>query len=253
MEVLDKSPSINVNVKIGPVIITSPHSKCPDYSSDKRSESESESIERKCDIISGRVSSIIYENLKSVKRKCIHIPADEYRDKYDLNRKWSRQTPWRKELSSKFSSSSYSDSPSTVAKAKYREKIPLVVDIHSFPTIWEPEGKDILFKRGDISPEIILMKGPGDKIIGNFSLSDSIYKYLVYNGIYCKVIEDVKVLDILNNSHEFGIPGILLEFNESLGHEEKIDRLNYICNIVCQSIDDIMFVLYPDHKNDVVE
>lgn len=194
------------------IIISSPHSMCKP------------SNERICDTAAGISAKYICAMLADCKNsRFIYLPSTEFRSDHDLNRVSSRDTVYRKILRNIM---------------KISPKGGLLLDVHSFPNYYMEEAGDInFFKKGEIPPEIVLLTGPNDMFQG-ISLSGVLLNNLKLNGVDCKIISDIKVLDILNEANENNIPGILLEFNEkfSVGGE----RLAKICKIITDILCDII-------------
>ena len=73
--------------------------------------------------------------------------------------------------------------------------------------------------------------------INNNSISNILYQSLINKNIKCKILNNIKVNDILNESFENNIPGILLEFNEK--YINDINTLTYICKIIINRLNSI--------------
>ena len=199
------------------LILTSPHSKCP------------EDTERKCDLVAGLSSKIFNEICIKKGIPCIYLPGDDYRHNHDLNRQNSRKTNYRINLNN-------------ILKMNSPEKSlvnALVLDIHSFPNYRiEAAGDNNLFKKGEIPPDIVFLKGPKDQYKFNgkvINLCDTLYKKLnkdFTNKINCKIREHLTVLDILNNASEYEIPGVLIEINEK--YLENPNLLSIIVNSILE-------------------
>jgi hypothetical protein len=97
----------------------------------------------------------------------------------------------------------------------------------------EEAGDINFFKKDEKAPEVVLLKGPLDNCNGK-SLTNMLYNHLIKNKIDCKIITGIVVNDIMNEGNEYGIPGILIEFNEQL--LENINRFKYICKIITNSL-----------------
>lgn len=192
-------------------IISVPHSFCP------------KTEDRQCDLAAEKACDSICSVLNNHKDiKCLITKSDVKRSVHDLNRESSRHTGFRKTLVEQFND--------------YKDKNTIVIDVHSFPDKYLDEAGDInFFKKGDEPFEIVLLSGPLD-IYNGISISKTLYNVLKRNKIYTKIIDNIDVLDILNQSFEYNIPGILLEFNERFSSEINKQRLDQICNIVSKTI-----------------
>ena len=193
--------------KTSKIIVTSPHRIC--YSKQSRD----------CDIVAGEAADIITRKLKA-----IGIRGNEHRADHDLNRSASRTTQFRKTLSdtlSKYSGNS------------------IILDVHSFPDYYFDEAGDInFFKKGETPPDIVIMTGKTDKFRG-VSISYELFQCLKkrYN---VKIISDIDVLDILNHSSEYNIPGVLLEFNEK--YAKTGTKLDNLCTDICNCIKNLAII-----------
>lgn len=198
------------------IIVTSPHRLC-----------KIKNI-RDCDKVAGLASDIITNKLNAISGRVgvVDIKGNEYRADHDLNREKSRSTDFRKTLKK------------TLAASKGIEKC-ILLDVHSFPDYYFDEAGDInFFKKGETPPDIVIMTGNLDKI-GKDRTSISYELFLCLKNNYnVKIISDIRVLDILNESSEHGIPGVLLEFNEKfLQRKKDLDRLcDDICKCVCKLV-----------------
>lgn len=180
------------------VLVTSPHRICKSKNT------------RDCDIVAGKAADIITKKLKA-----IGIRGNEHREDHDLNRSWSRDTLFRQTLSS--SLQTYSGSA-------------IILDVHSFPNYYYDEAGDInFFKKEEIPPDIVIMTGPNDKF-KEISISYELFQCLK-NTYNVKIISDINVLDILNQSHESNVSGVLLEFNEKFASSPE--ELSSLCNNIC--------------------
>ena len=70
-----------------PIIITCPHGSCP-----------LNNTERMCDTVALLSADILYKQTIELGIPSVYIPGNEYRFNYDLNRKESRNTKYRKIL-----------------------------------------------------------------------------------------------------------------------------------------------------------
>lgn len=187
------------------LIVSSPHALCVKNSK-----------KRSCDSAAGLASQVFYYAADDYnKLNCIAFPGDEYRINHDLNRKASRNTPYRQRLEQFLQQCDKAAS--------------ITIDIHSFPNEYLIAAGNInFFKQGEIAPDIVILEGPRDVYKGK-SLSHSIYSAL-HDKIECKIIRGISVNDILNNSAEHAISGVLLEFNERFN--DNPDQLFDLCSII---------------------
>ncbi len=191
------------------LIVSAPHSRCPENSKI-----------RLCDTAAGLAASTFCRAAEVSKRiRCILLPGDEFRVNHDLNRKTSRDTPYRKRLEKIFQ-----EMPSRC----------LVTDIHSFPDYYMKEAGDInFFKPGETPPELVILQGPMDVYRGK-SLCNVVYDALIKAKVHCKIVRGITVNDILNNGAEHSIAGALFEFNEKFN--EDPDRLYKICRVITKTL-----------------
>lgn len=194
------------------VILTSPHAKCNIYDG-----------KRHCDTVAGVSADVLGGTLLNAGVACVKITGNEYRVDYDLNRTAGRVTSFRKRLSAILSAAGSSRT--------------LLMDIHSFPNYWMEEAGDInFFKRGETAPDIVLLKGPRDVFRGKF-LCDFFISKLKEN-FNCKIIEGIKVNDIMNEASEYDVGGILLEFNEK--YKDDLAGLNCLCGAIGEVVKELM-------------
>jgi hypothetical protein len=200
-------------------IITSPHALC--------SNEINKLNKHPCDIIAGLSAKIFCKMVKKhTNAKCYYVKGNELRINNDLNRIKSRHTEFRKSLR---------EILHVISQKNIIDSI--VIDIHSFPNYWIKEAKDInFFKEHEIAPDVVILSGSFDKI-NNSSISNFLYQSLIANNINCKILNNIKVNDILNESSENKIPGILLEFNEK--YINDIDTLTYICEIIINKLNNM--------------
>lgn len=194
------------------LIISSPHGLCPPNK-----------IDRVCDL-SATISAIIFCKaiMKYGNIRYDFLPGDEYRYVHDLNRISSRNTSYRKRLEEKFKQSSKSS---------------IIIDVHSFPNTYLDEAGEInFFKKGEIAPDVVLLGGPKDSFGGN-SLCLTLFDALSKDKVNCKIINGISVNDILNQGYEYGVSGVLIEFNEK--YSKQIDRLYEICDIIAKALSKI--------------
>lgn len=194
------------------IIVSSPHAACP------------QSIHRQCDLaaeISAYTFCQAIDKYKTI--SFVYMQGDEFRANHDLNRKNSRNTKFRKKLMDFFT--------------LFAQQFTIMIDIHSFPNEWIKEAGDInFFKKSEVAPEIVILEGPLDNYEG-ISLSKTLNNNLISLGVDCKIIRGIKVNDIINHSKDFGIPGVLLEFNEKF--TQDVVRLKQICKFTARIIRDI--------------
>lgn len=195
------------------IIVSAPHSLCPLGYTDAQNRKN-----RKCDLVAGKVGLALASRLSEVYSPVVFLASDQPREITDLNRKPSRSSQFRLKLD-------------RCAKSGV-----LILDVHSFPDAYLIEaGKSNMFKENEIPPEIILLKGPGDNIKGQ-SLTTSLFKSLSVVKVNVKILEGIKVLDIINSAWDRNVPGILLEFNEKFNEENNRERLNFILSIIAKNI-----------------
>lgn len=194
------------------LIVSAPHQLCKP------------NTPRMCDLAAGIATEMFCQAaIRHRNLECMVLLGDEHRVNHDLNRKVSRGTPFRKKLDQLLSMAEGSNC--------------VVIDIHSFPDKYLVEAGDInFFKQGEIAPEIVLLHGPLDEFRGK-SICNTIYKALVKGKITSKIIRGITVNDILNQSSEYDLSGILIEFNEKFKSEP--DRLYDICKIIASSLSSI--------------
>jgi hypothetical protein len=193
------------------LIVSSPHQKCP-----------KNSPTRACDLAAGIASETFCRIVSTNKRlQYIELLGDEFRVNHDLNRKASRETPYRKRLEEVF------------RDLRGNQRV-MVTDIHSFPNEYLVEAGDInFFKKDEIAPEIVLLKGPKDEYNGR-SICQTLYNALAKYNVRCKIIYNITVNDIMNQGSEYNIPGILIEFNEKF--VDHTDRLYDICRMLVKTL-----------------
>lgn len=194
------------------IILSSPHGLCP------------KSISRRCDLVAIPVAEELQSSLRQYKStiNTIYSQGTEYRHDHDLNRKKSRNTPYRKNLLQVF---------------KTYSKNSILVDVHSFPDYWMVEAGDInFFKKDEPAPDIVILQGPCDLYKG-VSLSKTLYENLRLR-FTSKIIDNITVNDIMNQGKEFNIPGVLLEFNEKYAEDQ--DGLELLVNFISAILKDII-------------
>jgi hypothetical protein len=182
------------------IILTTPHAHCPKGSKI-----------RLCDLAASISGDIFNECCTKKGINTIYLKGNEYRYNWDLNRKESRNTNFRKELTKLLSG---------------KEKPKLLLDIHSFPNERIEEAGDInFFSKNETAPDIVLLRGPSDIKFCNGkrkSICNEIFTCLQnIKDIKIKVIDGITVNDILNETHENEIPGILIEINEKFNNDHK--------------------------------
>ena len=195
------------------LIISTPHALCNNIKT------------RNCDTLAKTAGQIFHEISNNIYLfKCIYAEGNINRINHDLNRQQSRNTTeFRKNLNNIIKNSNPLNT--------------ILIDIHSFSKIWLPEAGDVnFFKKDEVAPDIVLLSGKLDQV-NNISLSKTLYKNISKCGFYCKIINNIDVLDILNNAYEYKIPGILIEFNEKFITDTK--RLEHICKIITVTLYDI--------------
>jgi hypothetical protein len=191
------------------LIITSPHAKCNLLHS-----------ERQCDLAASLAGQTMANEAEKFGLNYFYFPGDVYRIEHDLNRKKSRKTDYRQNLLRHIKKLSKLDS--------------ILLDVHSFPNYYMPEAGDInFFRKNEIPPEIVLIQGPLNTY-KNRKLTNLLYHMLSKQGIRVKILKGISVNDILNQSAEHHIPGILIEFNESFNQKAKL--LSEICKTIINGI-----------------
>ena len=191
------------------LLITSPHAKC-DLLHPKRT----------CDLAASLAGQTMSEEAEKCGLEYFYFPADVYRSQHDLNRKPSRTTNYRQKELKQIKKLSNQNS--------------LLLDIHSFPNYYMDEAGDInFFRKGETPPEIVLIQGPLN-IYRNRKLTNLLYSILSKRGIRVKILGGISVNDILNQSAEHNIPGILIEYNESFNNHPKL--LASICKTILDCI-----------------
>ena len=114
----------------------------------------------------------------------------------------------------------------------YKNKA-ILLDVHSFPDYYFDKAGEInFFKKHEVAPDIVIMKGPNDNLYGK-SFSYELFN-LLKDSYKVKIIADINVLDILNETAEYNIPGVLLEFNEKFINKKT--ELENLCTIISQYI-----------------
>ena len=100
--------------------------------------------------------------------------------------------------------------------------------------MYEEQAKDCnMISRNEIPPDIIILEGGGN-MYKNIPISSLLYNELLKNGINCKIIGGINVLDITSHANTFHISGVLLEFNEKLKND--INKIYIICNVIIYSL-----------------
>jgi hypothetical protein len=199
------------------ILLTVPHSVC-DSIKDK------DNINHSCDSSAHESAILLCKSFINKGIDCICLASNEFRYKHDLNRKESRKTEYRNTLR-------------TIMKTKNPD---ILLDIHSYPNNYMDEARDAnMFKKDEIPPDIILLKGKLDRSYKNNSLSESLYRNLKNNNINVKIIKDIDVLDIINEASEINIPGILIEINEKLTTSSNHSLLIKIMNIIEKTIEEL--------------
>lgn len=199
------------------VLITSPHNLCPITKN------------RACDYAAGFAAQLLTEVMglyTDYLNRVLYFPGNEFRSSYDLNRKNSRNTKFRKNIRTILQQLKQNNI--------MRRIIPrtILFDIHSFPNYYMDEAGDInFFKKGEVPHDIVLICSPID-IVNNKSLSYSLYNNFVLNNFKCKIMPIIPVNDILNEATEYGIPAILIEINEKYILDKQSTIL--ICQIIAQ-------------------
>ena len=182
------------------IILTTPHAHCP-----------KDSKIRMCDIASSKSGDLFLDCCNKNGINSIYLKGNEYRYNWDLNRIASRHTNFRKELTKLLTGNN---------------KPKILLDIHSFPNERIEEAGDInFFEKNEIAPDIVLLRGPSDIKFCNGkrkSICNELFSCLqTVKDIKIKVIDGITVNDILNETHENNIPGILIEINEKYDKDYK--------------------------------
>jgi hypothetical protein len=187
------------------ILITTPHSFC------------TKTKNRTCDL---KAETAAIELLNSLTKKgfvVFWLPANVDRSIIDLNRKNSRNVPWRKQLLNLLSNL----------------KPSLIIDVHSFVPKYNPEfGKYNVVFPGQKPSNLVIFEGPNN-YLNNISISNFLQKALKY-----PVRKNETCLDILVESAEQNIPGVLLEFNEDISGE----TIKQICEKLAQQFNQIINV-----------
>ena len=137
------------------------------------------------------------------------LESDKLRKEMDLNRKESRDSPFRKSLNNKINNYKY------------------LLDVHSFPNEYLEEAKGLnFFPKGAVPPDVVLMTGTFTNDLENDIANVLCNKYKV------QIIEGVNVLDILSTAEQFKKPAVLLEFNEKYTGEP----LKALCKIISGAV-----------------
>jgi hypothetical protein len=190
-------------------IVTSPHRVCKNNIANKQ-------YIRDCDVVSGLAADLLTSNING-----IGIIGNEYRANHDLNRNHTRDTNYRKVLRKILET--------------YKNNA-ILLDVHSFPNYYfDTAGEINFFKKHEDAPDIVIMKGPNDDLLGK-SFSYELFS-LLKKKYHVKIISGINVLDILNETAEYNIPGVLLEFNEK--YINDIKGLKTLCIIISQYINTI--------------
>lgn len=191
------------------LIITSPHAKC-DLLHPKRM----------CDLAAALAGQVMTEEAGKYGLEHFYFPGDVYRHDHDLNRMPSRKTNYRKKVLKQIEKLSGTNA--------------ILLDIHSFPNYYMDEAGDInFFRKGETPPEIVLIRGPLDTY-RNKRLANLLHSALSRRKVRVKILEGISVNDILNQTSEHNIPGILIEYNESFN--KNPNSLLQICRIIINEI-----------------
>lgn len=197
------------------LVVTAPHSQCDMLAPN-----------RACDLAAALAGQSLCLAMQKQNLSCVYLPGDEFRRDHDLNRKPSRSTKYRKGLESVMKGVS-SVRPSS-------GHTPLLLDVHSFPDYYMEEAGDInFFAKGEKAPDIVLLQGPKN-MYNEASLTDVLFHSLSRAGLQTKIIKGILVNDIMNQANEYGISGILLEFNEKYNKEPE--KLRRICETIVKTI-----------------
>lgn len=167
-------------------LVTVPHSECII------------GLDHLCDYLAPKAGRII-----SDKMNARLFLADNNRTIVDYNRKYSRDWAWRKQIRDYVS----------------KNKIQLVLDIHSYPNQIESFGTI-----GGMIPDVVILDS-----YGSFSdkLSKDISDYLNNKGVLISLIQGSDN-DISIEMRELGIKSLLIEFNERL----KSGDIEHICDLI---------------------
>jgi len=201
------------------IVVSSPHAGCIP------------STKRMCDLAASSAAKYFCSAAGGRGLKCLYIEGNELRKKHDLNRRPSRGTPFRKTLTSVIKHTK------EMADCIHCASGVIVVDVHSFPNYWMAEAGDInFFKPGELPPEIVILQGPMD-MFGEFSITMALFNASTNSKIRAKLVRNITVNDIMNESSELEIPAVLLEFNEGLLRNPE--RMAFICGVVAEALYDI--------------
>jgi hypothetical protein len=162
------------------VIITSPHSLCIPGAK-----------VRTCDLLALKAAEDLVKTLKP-SFYVLYFPANVYREKLDLNRDVSVNSPYRRRV--------------TAALADH----PLaLIDVHSDPRGSYGADADIVIL--DNTPETTYGK--------------ELYNVMLRSEVFVIYREGSKVNSITQQGREYGVPSILIEYTEDL-NQRKIHQAN---------------------------
>lgn len=174
------------------IVITVPHSHCFTTKT------------RICDKLAFKAAQLLEKKLKPYKI----FYANYYREDTDLNREEARNTKFRKALK-----------PILEDCRKSRKKC-LLFDIHSFP-----EGSITI--EGAKEPDVYFIKSFYDNLLCTY-----LYEYLKKFNINTALFDGPAENDILLEAAYNKIPGVIIEFKESLSDI----NLEKIVNIIVEGI-----------------
>lgn len=161
----------------GTFILTVPHAKCP-YNT----------VSRKCDLVAKRAANALQDALETRTHEVILHVADLERKICDENRYECRNTDFRKKLRKIY------EKTKTVKRRA-------VIDVHSYPGTHKEWLKY----------HVVVLDKP--KVIGGY-IVDSLEEKGI--SVY-RILLNSATNDIMEESWvDFGIPSILIEFNERL-------------------------------------
>jgi len=183
------------------VLITVPHATCP-YKFKER---------HLCDYIAPYIAKKLHNLIPNSKLILAEIHRDanqiaiDGKPGSDQNRPWGRQD-------TKF----YQEFSKSLKEIKDQPLI-IVLDIHSFPSGSFNEKKNT---------SVVILEP-----FNNYEISIDLYNTLIKNNINSEIIKGSTINFIIMEAREYGIPSILIEFNENFSHENTIKVIsNFISN-----------------------
>ena len=187
------------------LIVTTPHGKC-DMMNTKRS----------CDLAAALAGQILCSVAQAQGVSYAYLPGDEFRLHHDLNRRASRETPYRRQLADLLGA--------------VRDSGSLLIDVHSFPDYYMKEAGNInFFKQGETPPDIVVLEGPANTWHGR-PLAQTLYDALHNAGLRVRLLRGITVNDIMQQAAEHDVPGVLLEYNEAYNRDPE--SLKRACQVV---------------------